>query len=976
MTRNQRLPSVTDMERLARFVIVHRRLVIAAWVLLAVVGAIGAGRLSNRWVENFSAPGRSAYDANQRALRTLGTGEQAPYIAVFHGRGDVTNRLVLGAAIASAQHAAGPGTRSSSFFTTGDHAYVSADRHTTFAEIYPAGQQDFNPKPRVDATREALLEATPPGVTANLTGRDPLYVAPGDFEGTGLFLEVLIAGSGALLVLLFIFGTLPAVAMPLVVAACSILTTFGLLWPLTYATGVLIIVEYLVALVGLGVAIDYSLLMIFRFREELAKGRNVEAALVQTMLRAGRSVIISGSTVAVGLLSLLVLPVPSLRSVGLAALLIPAVSVLAAVTLLPALLSLLGERINSVPVMPRRLRGREAREGDMWSRWARVVTRKPIVAAAVGVTTVGLLLLPVARINIGEAQAKDMPGRGDAIAGRAALTRAGISPGVHRPLAVLVEGEATPATVEAVVKRLNATPGVAAAVAPHSTGWRTDRAALVEAFATVDGASKDARATISTLQRNVLPAAEGAAPAGTRITLGGVAAEDRDFVQALYGRLPLMLAVVVLLSYVLLARAFRSLLLPLKAVLLNLASLGAAFGIVVFVFQQGHGSEVLWGVHATQATISWIPLMIFTFLFGLSMDYEVFILSRIREAYDDTGDTTAAVTLGLARTGKLVTSAALVLMFAFFAMSTGPAVDLKQFAIGVSAGIILDATVIRALLAPALICLFGRWNWWLPQRAARALLVTEPAPRAGGLSRSLGPCGGKPPRRRRVGDTRSSARSLASERRSREARSTTRSRQGRRREPRSGRGRNRRAGLRPAGRFPGADERPRHRRLVRPTGRLRAGTRPRPPSGAVRRRDGNAPLPARAETGNTRPGGCGHRHHRHASWFSERGARGCALPHRADSAAPRRGGLAHVVRPAEGCAFARHEARSAAPAAPVRRPARRLPRRDPPAVCPVPGATRGGPGTCPTRQVARIRLDLPGVHLSSERRPDRCRLVA
>jgi len=189
------------------------------------------------------------------------------------------------------------------------------------------------------------------------------------------------------------------------------------------------------------------------------------------------------------------------------------------------------------------------------------------------------------------------------------------------------------------------------------------------------------------------------------------------------GKFPYVLAFVVVLTFLLLTRAFRSLILPLKAVLLNLVSLGAAFGIIVFIFQDGHGSEAIWGVHATHSIISWIPLMIFAFLYGLSMDYEVFMLTRMREAYDETGDTQRAVALGLARTGKLVTSAALVLMFAFFVLSTGPSVDIKQFGIGLAAGIVFDATVIRALLVPAIMRLLGSWNWWLPRPLARVLRV-------------------------------------------------------------------------------------------------------------------------------------------------------------------------------------------------------------------------------------------------------------
>ena len=197
---------------------------------------------------------------------------------------------------------------------------------------------------------------------------------------------------------------------------------------------------------------------------------------------------------------------------------------------------------------------------------------------------------------------------------------------------------------------------------------------------------------------------------------------------AVYGKFPYVLAFVILLTLVLLMRAFRSVFLAVKAVILNLISLAAAFGIIVFIFQQGHGAETIWNVHPTDAIISWIPLMIFAFLYGLSMDYEVFMVSRMREAYDETGKTKESIALGLARTGKLVTSAALVLMFAFFVLSTSPGTDVKQFGIGLAAGIIFDATVIRALLVPSIMCVAGRWNWWLPHPVARLLLVRPRSP--------------------------------------------------------------------------------------------------------------------------------------------------------------------------------------------------------------------------------------------------------
>src|SRR5262249_30047544 len=255
---------------------------------------------------------------------------------------------------------------------------------------------------------------------------------------------------------------------------------------------------------------------------------------------------------------------------------------------------------------------------------------------------------------------------------------------------------------------------------------------LVEAIPAEDASARSARKVISNLQDNVLPALENQLGGNQRLTLGGVAPEERDFVHAVYGKFPYVLAFVILLTFLLLMRAFRSVFLAVKAVILNLISLAAAFGIIVFIFQQGHGAEAIWNVHPTAAIISWIPLMIFAFLYGLSMDYEVFMVSRIREAYDETGRTKDSIALGLARTGKLVTSAALVLMFAFFVLSTSPGTDIKQFGIGLAAGIIFDATVIRALLVPSIMAVAGRWNWWLPQPIARVLLVRRPLPAGAG----------------------------------------------------------------------------------------------------------------------------------------------------------------------------------------------------------------------------------------------------
>ena len=705
------------LARLARVIVRHRWAVISAWLVLTVFGGFAAGQVSTRWYQSLAVPGKPAYDASQRTLKALGAGARPPSVVVFHTSGDATKSAAIERAMARAA-AAAPGARTSSYFSTGNPMYVSRDRHTTFAEVYPPGPARLDVLSGAKAMRAAAANGLAGGITVAVTGRDALGEASKEGSGSGgssVLLEALIGGVGALVVLLFVFGTLPAVLVPLAVAIAAILNTFTLVWVLTYLTDVSVIVQFLIALVGLGVAIDYALLMIFRFRDELREGADVERALTETMTHAGRSVIVSGTTVAVGLLSMVALPLPLIRSVGLGGMLIPAVSVLAAITLLPALLAVLGERINSVRLMPKRLVDHGHPEDGAWGRWARFVLRRPIPAAAVGLVLVAVLAGLATQLNPSEAQLKNFPGTGTAIAGRQMLADAHISPGVMKPLDVLAEHGADPARIAA---KLRGVPGIAGASAPPS--WRRGDAALVEAFPAIDGSAPGIQAVVDRAN---------AALAGTGGTLTGITAVDRDFVHALFGNAPYVLAFVLLLTLILLTRAFRSVVLAIKAVVLNLLSLAAAFGIVVLVFQQGHGSS-LWGIEATQSITAYIPVMIFAFLYGLSMDYEVFMLSRMREAYDETGSTAKAIELGLARTGKLVTSGALILMFAFLVLSTSPGYEIKPLAIGIAAGIIFDATVIRALIVPALMKLLGDANWWMPQwtRTVLRLPDREPAP--------------------------------------------------------------------------------------------------------------------------------------------------------------------------------------------------------------------------------------------------------
>jgi putative drug exporter of the RND superfamily len=697
------------LTRFAHTVARRKFTVIGIWVVLTIFGGFAAAKVSKRWYQSFSIPGKSAYETSQRTLKEFGVGVRPPNVVVFHSGGDVTKNDAVKAAMVRAQKA-NPGALTASYFSTGSPAFVSTDRHTTFQEIFPPGTATFDTKSGAKETRAAAARGLPAGISVDVTGHDPLEEASthGDSGGPSVLLEGMIGGVGALIILLFVFGTLPAILMPIAIAVSAILNTFTLVWGLTYITNVSIIVQFLIALVGLGVSIDYALLMIFRFRDELREGEDVETALVETMTHAGRSVIVSGSTVAVGLLSLIVLPLPFIRSMGIGGMLIPAVSVLAAITLLPALLAVLGARINSLRVLPKRFVDRGHPEDGPWGRWAGFVTRRPLPVAVAGIAIVGVLAGIGTQLNPNEAQLKNFPGSGTAIAGRDTLAAAGISPGVMKPFNVLVEHGAN---ASAVADKLNRVQGVAGAVAP--AGWQRGADSLVVGFPAVDGAAPGIQGTIDRVKTEL---------EGTGGTLGGVAATDRDFVHALFGNFPYVLGFVVLLTLILLARAFRSIVLPIKAAILNLASLAAAFGIIVFIFQQGHGSS-LWNLDATQAIVAWIPLMIFAFLFGLSMDYEVFMLTRMREAYDETGSTDEAIRLGLARTGKLVTSGALILMFAFLVLSSSPGYEIKVFAIGLAAGIIFDATVIRALLVPALMKLLGDANWWMPDWAQSLLLI-------------------------------------------------------------------------------------------------------------------------------------------------------------------------------------------------------------------------------------------------------------
>ena len=430
------------------------------------------------------------------------------------------------------------------------------------------------------------------------------------------------------------------------------------------------------------------------------------------MASAGRAVVFSGLTVAISLLALVVMPVSFLRNIGSAGFLIPLVSVAVAVTLLPVLLATVGPRLDWPRVR------KEAKPSRAWTAWATAIVRHRGLAAVVGTALALVLVFPLTNLNIGEPQTSALATTGSAHSALAGLSSAGRPTGVVAPIEVLVDRR----DANTAAGALGRLPGVYSAVAPSGPQWHKAGTAVVEVVPSGEPSSANGSATITAVR-------EEAKRLDGVLGTGGDGPSQQDFSHSIYGNFPLMLALIALATFLLLARAFRSAVLAAKAVLFNILSVCAAYGTMVLIWQSGYGSSVIWGIPATGSITVWVPIMVFAFLFGLSMDYEVFILSRTREAYDSDPafSTGHAVVTGLSRTGRLVTSAAMILFLSFLSMSSAPDTDVKVLATGLGAGILLDAVLVRSLLVPAYISVLGRWNWWLPAPLARVLFV-PPSP--------------------------------------------------------------------------------------------------------------------------------------------------------------------------------------------------------------------------------------------------------
>ncbi|RNL75325.1 MMPL family transporter [Nocardioides marmorisolisilvae] len=696
------------MERWARFVLRHRLWVVLFWVVILVAGGGVAQKTTDRLTIDFSLP----HEPGTKAADLI--------VENFHNGGNTSPALVTitvkkGTTVedsAADIHAAFdqvtkdvPNTRMVDQVNAGgDKAFVSKDHRTAYAYVFypfPKSQTDLAPTKKLQKSLDAHK---PAGATAGVTGLDALAVGSDD-QGNSVLVETIIGAVGALAVLAFVFASFLAV-LPLIIALFSIMATFLLLLPLTYATDVSFIVQFLVALIGLGVAIDYSLILVTRWREERDHGKENHEAVVAAMSTAGSAVLFSGLTVAIGLLALIVLPVPFMRSIGMGGALIPFASVAVTLSLMPAILSSIGPWLDR----PKIRHENTASKG--WSSWARGVVKHRWLAAGSAFLVLGLLFAAFTGIKIGAPASDSLAKNGAAYDTLHVLEDGGVSTGVLTPIEVIAKTSDAPAAAA----KFAAVKGIQTALVSNGPTSNANGKTVILVIPKDETVNNKTVQPVKDVKKlaDTLPGVYGVAGLGTA---------QVDFLHGVYGNFPLMLGLIALLTFILLVRAFRSVLLPLKAVILNLISLTGVYGAMVLFWQDGHGSNALFGIQETGAITFWVPLMVFAFLFGLSMDYEVFILARIREEYDAGHSTNEAVIEGIGRTGRLVTSAALILFLAFAALASGPGTDLKILATALGIGILLDATIVRSLLVPSLVSLFGRWNWYLPDWLAKLLFI-------------------------------------------------------------------------------------------------------------------------------------------------------------------------------------------------------------------------------------------------------------
>lgn len=695
-------------ERLAAFSHRHRWRALSLWVA-AVIGVTAvAGLVGSDYHNDFSLPGTDSQSA-RTLLEEHGAAQAGDVVQIVLKDGSgvegarerVEPMLDEVAGLPGVTDVRSPYEDRAAVSEDGTIAYATVTLDGTSREV---AKEDVR---KVIATAESVAGD---GLEASVGGdavREAEEGGGGPAEGAGIL--------GALVILVFLFGSLVAASLPVVTALFAVGGSIGLIALASHLANVADFTPPVMMLVGLGVGIDYALLIFSRYRGELLKGVTPEQATRTALDAAGRTVFFAGCTVIIALMGLVALGIGSLQGVALAVALTVLVTMLASLTLLPALLGVFGRRIHR-HVMERaakRERRNRPPEGARWRRWAERVQRRPWAALLLSVVALGALAAPAAGLRLGFADAGN---DAESSTSRQAydLLAEGFGPGFNGPLVIVADGGGRPAA-ERLQSALAETPGIAAASPPVPA--EDGSVATVMAFPDSAPQAEATSDLVAALRGDVLPALER--ETGAEFLVGGSTAATEDFAHTVADRMPLFVAIVVGLSALLLLLVFRSVLIPLKAALLNLVSIGAALGVITLVFQHG------WFGVEPGPVEAFIPVMIFAIVFGLSMDYEVFLLSRIHEEWERTKNPEAAVREGLAATGKVITAAAAIMIVVFAAFILSPDRMLQQFGLGLAVAILLDALVIRCLIVPAAMQLLGRRAWWLPGRLRTLLPKVE-----------------------------------------------------------------------------------------------------------------------------------------------------------------------------------------------------------------------------------------------------------
>ncbi len=687
---------------MTKWMLRHKTIVVFAWLLLAVAGYLTQSHIRRRLDYSYTTPGQPGYVANSAITERFGldaTFETTlPVLRLPEGKGMDTpeGQAIAERTFDAANHAGYLGL--SDYANTHDAHFILDGGKVTWAMLtVPNPDTGDGTGRRIDPSLKAAMQ---PGTSLSVTGFERMLSNKGS-NSQNRYKTTTIGLIGAFLVLLLVYGSWIAL-LPVLTAIPAMFVTYLALYSLTYVTHVSYFIPYMITTLTVGISIDFALIVVIRWREERERGRGNEEAVIVAGDVAGRAVMLSGLTAAIGLFSLVVLPVPFLRSIGVGAMVIPFVPVAISVTLLPIALAVLGPALDKHKFWSHST----DTSSRPWTRWAQFVLKHKWSTAIVGIVVLAALALPGLRINTGEPLISSLSPNGlDAAREFQHLQANGIPGAVDFPIYAMVHGGDSGR--DRATEMIRATPGVFDVMSPATRAFRRGDDSLLLIVPTIEGPSAEGKHIVLDLRQRL-----SALPSGAEV--GGSTAGDIAFTDAVYGHFPLLITLTSLVTFVVLTLALRSVVLALKAVVMNVISLGAAFGFMVYFWQEGHGSNLIYGLPATGAIRAWIPTVVFASLFGLSMDYEVFVLTRMREEYDRTGSTDQAVIAGLSRTGRLVTCAALILMVTFLSISLDPNQLVKIVASTSAMGIVVDAVIVRTLLVPAIVALMGKWNWWMP----------------------------------------------------------------------------------------------------------------------------------------------------------------------------------------------------------------------------------------------------------------------